>query len=88
MIPVMWSIWTATVVLFAGLYVYRHSLERDEEDQIFLDDSFEQQRSTQAAIVARVSRVDPFVRVTSWLVAVSSVFVICYYALDFYHRLF
>ena len=38
--PILWTVWSALVVLTAALYIYRSSLTKDEEDQIFLDDSF------------------------------------------------
>ena len=44
-VPVMWTVWAAFVTLMAGLYIYRSSLTRDEEDQIFLDDSFDHEKS-------------------------------------------
>jgi len=74
MVPVMWAVWSALVLVLAALYIYRSRLERDEEDQIFLDDSFEHERSAQAAIVARVNKIQP--------VSVATVFVIGYYILD------
>src|SRR5208337_954260 len=40
-VPVMWTIWAVLVVVTFGFYLYRSRLTRDEEDQIFLDDSFE-----------------------------------------------
>ena len=39
-VPVMWIIWSAFVLFMAVLYIYRSSLTKNEEDQIFLDDSF------------------------------------------------
>jgi hypothetical protein len=81
-VPVMWTVWSAFVVFAAALYVYRSSLTRDEEDQIFLDDSFEHEKTAQALIVSKVARVEPLVRVSIWLLAVMSVFVIAYYIRD------
>jgi hypothetical protein len=66
----------------AGLHIYRSSLTRDEEDQIFLDDSFEHERSAQAVIVARVSKVEPVLRVAQWLVLAMTVIVLAYYVRD------
>ena len=83
----MWIVWGVFVVLTAGLHIYRGSLEKDEEDQIFLDDSFQHEQAEQAAIVARVNKVEPFVRVSYWLVASMSVVVIAYYVHDFGHQL-
>jgi hypothetical protein len=81
-VPIMWSVWSTLVVVMAGLHIYRSSLTRDEEDQIFLDDSFEHERSAQAVIVARVSKVEPVLRVAQWLVVGMTVIVLAYYVRD------
>jgi hypothetical protein len=78
----LWTVWGAIVVLMIGLHLYRSNLEKNEEDQIFLDDSFDHEKAEQAAIVARVNKVEPFVRVSHWLVAAMSVVVIAYYVRD------
>ena len=82
LVPVMWSVWGALVLLVAGLYIYRSRLERDEEDQIFLDDSFDHERAAQAAIVAKVNKVQPILRVSMVLAAAATLFVIVYYIMD------
>ncbi len=79
---VMWCIWAAFVLFLAGLYIYRSGLTRDEEDQIFLDDSFDQEKAQQAAITARVNKVEPLIRVSRWLVVAMSVVVVVYYIRD------
>lgn len=81
-LPVMWTVWGVLVVAAALLHIYRGSLMKDEEDQIFLDDSFEHERSAQAAIVAKVNKVEPMLKVSYWLVAAMSVFVVLYYVRD------
>jgi len=82
LVPVMWIIWSALVVVMAALHIYRSSLTRDEEDQVFLDDSFEYERSAQAAIVARVNKVEPALSYSHWAVLGMTVIVIGYYAHD------
>ncbi|MFZ0337794.1 MAG: hypothetical protein WAL45_07165, partial [Terracidiphilus sp.] len=66
----------------AGLYLYRSSLTKDEEDQIFLDDSFDHERNAQAAIVAKVNKLEPVLKLAYWLVAAMTVVVIVYYVRD------
>jgi hypothetical protein len=78
----MWSVYGALVTITAVLYIYRGRLQRDEEDQIFLDDSFEQEKAAQEAIVASVNKIEPSLRVMKWLVAVATVLVIAYYIWD------
>lgn len=78
-VPVMWSVWSALVVIMAGLHVYRLALTKDEDTQVFLDDSFEHQKAEQAAIVARVNQIEPILKVSQWLVAAMTLVVIAYY---------
>lgn len=82
MVPVMWSVWGALVVLMAGLRIYRLSLCRDEEDQIFLDDCFDHEKNAQAAIVAKCNKVEPVIKLTQWLVVAMTALVIVYYVHD------
>jgi len=80
--PVMCTVWAAFVVFTAALYVYRSSLTRDEEDQIFLDESFEHEKAAQAVIVSKVAKIEPLVRLGRWLVIGMTVVVIVYYIHD------
>ncbi len=85
-VPVMWSVWVVLVAIMAGLYVYRSSLTKDEEDQLFLDESFDHEKNAQAAIVAKVNKIQPYVRISLWLVGIATVFVVGYYLLDFVNQ--
>ena len=60
-VPVMWIVWSAFVIIMAALYIYRSSLTKNEEDQIFLDDSFEHEKAEQAVIAAKVAKIEPLV---------------------------
>lgn len=80
--PVMWTVWSVLVVAAAILHIYRENLSKNEENQIFLDDSFDNEKNAQAAIVAKVSRVEPILKLSYWLVAAMSAVVIFYYVHD------
>ena len=86
-VPVMWTVWVVLALITASLLVYRSSLTKDEEDQIFLDDSFEHERSAQAAISARVNKIQPMVRTSEILVGIATLFVIGYYVMDIVRHL-
>lgn len=86
-VPVMWAIWGILVVLLAALFVYRSRLTRDEDDQVILDDSFDNVKNEQAAIIEKVKKIEPYVRISLWLVGAMTVFVIAYYIWDIYHQL-
>lgn len=77
--PIMWSVWGAFVVFMFSLHVYRGSLEKNEDDQIFLDDSFEHERQAQSAIVAKVNKVEPVLRIAKWLSLAMTVVIVLYY---------
>jgi len=87
MVPVIWSVWALCVLFLIAMYIYRSRLTRDEEDQIFLDDSFSHERTQQAAITARVAKIEPLVKTSLWLAGAATVLVIAYYVWDIYNRL-
>lgn len=80
--PILWVVWSVMVLFTAALYIYRSNLTKDEEDQIFLDDSFEHEKTAQAAIVAKVNKVQPLLRVALWLVGAATLLVVAYYVVD------
>jgi hypothetical protein len=78
----MWTVWGVLAAIAAALYLYRSSLTRDEDDQIYLDDAFEHEKAAQEAIVAKVNKIEPLVKTALWLIAAATVFVIAYYVID------
>ncbi|MGA2350642.1 MAG: hypothetical protein ABSF70_09445 [Terracidiphilus sp.] len=81
-VPVIWTIWGLLAVVAIGLSVYRSSLTRDEEDQIYLDAAFDHEKAAQEAIVARVNKIEPALRIALWLVGAATVMVVGYYIWD------
>ena len=81
-VPVMWSVWGFTILVLAIMFLYRSRLTRDEEDQIFLDDSFSHERTAQQAIIAKVNKVQPLIRISQIVAGVATLFVIGYYPMD------
>ena len=82
MVPIMWAVWAALVLILAVLYLYRSNLEKNEEDQIFLDEAFAHERNAQSAIIAKVNKIQPVLRASMILASIATVFVIGYYILD------
>jgi membrane protein insertase Oxa1/YidC/SpoIIIJ len=78
----MWGVWGLLAAITAAFYVYRSRLTRDEEDQIFLDDSFDHLKAQQMAIVAKVNKVQPVLYTFMGLFAAATLFVIGYYIWD------
>ncbi len=86
MVPVVWSVWVLCVLFLAIMYLYRSRLTRDEEDQIFLDDSFSHEQTVQTAIANKVHRIEPIVKASVWLVIASTVLVVGYYVYDIFNQ--
>ncbi len=61
-------------------------LTRDEEDQIFLDDSFNHERTAQAAIADRVNKIQPIVKASIWLAGTATVLLVLYYIYDIFNQ--
>ncbi len=81
-VPIMWAVWAAFVIIAAILYLYRSNLTKNEEDQIFLDESFAHEQAEQAVIAAKAEKIEPVIRIARWLVVAMSAFVIAYYVRD------
>ena len=81
-VPVMWTVWGVVVASMLLLHVYRSSLEKNEDDQIFLDDSFEHERAAQSMIVAKVQKLEAPLRIVKWLALAVTAIVIVYYVYD------
>jgi type VI protein secretion system component VasF len=84
MVPVIWSVWALCVLFVAVMYLYRSRLTRDEDDQIFLDDSFSHERTAQAAIAEKVHKIEPVIRASMWLAGAATVMVVAYYIWDIF----
>jgi len=74
----LWLVWGALALITIVLYVYRSRLERDEEDQIFLDDSFGQEKAAQEVIIAKVGKIKPVVHAFLGLTAAVTLLVVVY----------
>ena len=77
--PVMLSIWGVLAVVVAALFLYRTSLTRDEDDQIYLDDAFQHEKAAQEAIIARVNKVEPALRISLWAAGTVTVLLVVVY---------
>jgi hypothetical protein len=82
LVPVMWTVWGALVLILAAVWMYRSRLERDEEDQIFIDEAFDHEKLAQAAIIAKVNKVQPLMRSMLIVTGAATLFVIGYYIYD------
>ncbi|HUY81897.1 MAG TPA: hypothetical protein VMU92_09255 [Acidobacteriaceae bacterium] len=80
--PVMWIVWAGVAAIMLILLGYRGTLTRYEEDQLFLDDAEDHQKMEQTAILAKVAKIQPYVRLAIGATCVMSAFIIGLYVWD------
>ncbi len=87
-VPVMCAVWSALVVIMVGAFAcfIARVFTKDEEDQIFLDDSFNHIKSAQTAIVDKVNKIQPIIRAAMWVVGAATLFVVGYYIVDVFNQ--
>ena len=78
----MWVVWGVCVLLLAAVTLYSSHLAKNEEDQLFLDDSFNHIKAEQDAILAKVSRIAPLKHAALALAGAVTLFVIGYYVVN------
>ncbi len=76
LVPIMWSVWGVLVLVTIALFIYRSSLTRDEDDQIYLDEAFQHEKSAQEAIVAKVNKIEPALRLCLWLAGAMTLLIV------------
>ena len=82
MVPVMWMVWGALVLIMLALKVYSGRVTRNEDDHLVLDSAFDNLRAEQAAIMAKVHKIEPLKKVSLWLAVAATAFVVGYYVID------
>lgn len=78
---VSWGVLTVALVI---LLIYRSTLTRQEDDQLFLDPAEAHMQQEQAEIMRKVEKVNPYVM---WLGAASGLLIVAIASLAAYERL-
>ena len=79
----MMIVWGVLVVITGALLLYRARLQGNEMDLVSLDETFAKENAENEAIAAKVNKIQPAIRVMSWLVIVATVIVAGYWVWDF-----
>jgi len=80
--PVLWIVWAGVTAILLALLAYRGTLTRYEEDQLFLDDAGNHQAQEQHAIVHKVEKIQPFVRIATGATCVLTAGILGVYVWD------
>jgi len=65
MSPLVWmfTVWGVLTGVLVILLIYRGTLTMQEDDQLFLDDTKSQMQQDQADLIAKVNKINPFVKI-------------------------
>jgi Tfp pilus assembly protein PilN len=79
---ILWIVWAGVLAILLILLAYRGTITRYEEDQMFLDDCADHQKKEQTEILAKVSKIQPFVRIATGATCVLSACILGIYVWD------
>jgi hypothetical protein len=82
LMPVLWIVWAGVTAILLVLLAYRGTLTRYEEDQIFLDDCNNHQQKEQTALLVKVNKIQPFVRIATGATCVLTASILGVYVWD------
>jgi hypothetical protein len=81
-IPVLWIVWGVFAAILLSLLLYRGTITRYEDDQLFLDDISDRQHKENDAIIRKLAKIQPFLRVFTGVTSILTAAIIAIYAWD------
>ncbi len=85
-VPVMWSVWGLTIVIMLPCFFIAPALPGMKKTSSFSTIPSAMNMTAQQAIVAKVNKVQPLIRVSEIVAAVATLFVIGYYVNDIFNQ--
>lgn len=86
-IPVLIVVWAVVTGVFLALLAYNGTITRYEENQVYLGEANAIEEERQSAIVQRIHRAQPFIRVSGVLSALMTVAIVGIYTWDAWQRI-
>ena len=87
MYSILLVVWAVLIVCFLALLVYRGQLARYEEEQLFLGDEVSQEQEQQEALVRRLQKIDPIVKIVGGAAGLATAGAVGVYVWDAWQRL-
>jgi hypothetical protein len=81
-VPLLWIAWGVFAAILLSLLLYRGTITRYEDDQLFLDDISDRQHKENDAIIRKLARIQPFLRVFTGVTSILTATIIGLYAWD------
>lgn len=79
---VLWTVWAGVTAIMLILLGYRGTLTMHEEDQLFLGGAGTYQEQEQSALLLKVQRITPYIRLAIGATCLMSALIIAYYVWD------
>jgi hypothetical protein len=86
MVMVVWTIWAILGLILMGLLMYRASITRYEEDQLFLDDAGGMESREQTEVLRKVKRIEPVIRLFGGAEGLVTLGIVAFYLVDAWHQ--
>ncbi|HXP09925.1 MAG TPA: hypothetical protein VN828_15580 [Acidobacteriaceae bacterium] len=81
-ISVLWIVWAVFAVCLLTLLLYRGTITRYEDDQLFLDDHSARQHQENDAIIHRLDQIQPYLKIFTGVTSVLTAAIVGIYAWD------
>lgn len=81
-VPILWIVWAVFAGCLLVLLLYRGTITRYEDDQLFLDDISDRQHKENDAIIRKLDKIQPFLRIFTGVTSVLTAAIIGIYAWD------
>lgn len=85
-VMMVWTVWAILGLILMGLLMYRGSITRYEEDQLFLDDEGGLESREQAELLRKVKRIEPVIRIFSGAEGLVTLGIVVFYLVDAWHQ--
>jgi hypothetical protein len=86
--PLMWIVWAVFACILLALLLYRGTLTRYEEDQLFLDDASDHQHKENDAVLRKVAKVQPLVKVFTGVTCLLTAAIVGIYVWDAFRQFY
>lgn len=80
--PALWIVWAVFAAILLMLLLYRGTISRYEDDQLFLDDISERQHQENDAIIRKLAQIQPVLKVFTGVTSLLTATIIGLYAWD------
>ena len=79
---VIWTVWGALGLILIGLILYRATITRHEEDQLFLEETSTMLQQEQELIMKRVRPVEHMIRICGGAEGLVTLGILAFYLMD------